>query len=157
MSRSSVGAILGASLLMGCVTDGGLDGGSTGGSGISWSGPATRDPFYRSPGLGADPFGGWSGSPRSSGRTFRPSPNVVCDRATETCYRGRDIDASETRDVFGRGAAREVDRIRDAAGTNRVYRVSNKVVCDRRTKVCYKNGHPDNSETKDFFGRNLPR
>ena len=157
MSRSSVGAILGASLLMGCVTDGGLDGGSTGGSGISWSGPATRDPFYRSPGLGADPFGGWSGSPRSSGRTFRPSPNVVCDRATETCYRGRDIDASETRDYFGRGAARRVDRIRDQAGTNRIYRPSDNVVCNRAAQVCYKNGRPDRSETRDYFGKKAGR
>ena len=148
MIRNSVGALLGASLLAGCVTD-------DGGSGIRWSGPAGQDPFARSPyGFGGDPFGGWGGT---GGRTFRPSPGVVCDRATETCYRGRDIDASETRDVFGRGAAREVDRIRDPAGSNRIYRVNNKVVCDRRSKVCYKNGHPDNSETKDYFGRNLPR
>ena len=69
----------------------------------------------------------------------------------------QEIDASETRDVFGRRAAREVDRIRDAAGTNRIYRVDDDVVCNRRTKVCLKNGHPDNSETKDFFGRNLPK
>lgn len=151
MSRRSVGAILGASLLAGCVTDGN-------GSGIQWSGPADQEPFARSPyAFGPGPSAGWGGSARAGSRTFRPSPNVVCDRATQTCYRGRDIDASETRDVFGRKAAREVDRIRDEAGTNRIYRVSNKVVCDRRTKVCYKNGHPDNSETKDFFGRNLPR
>ena len=151
--------LVAAAMLAGCGGDGGfrdMDSAMGGGSGIRWSGPASPDPFAASPfGFGGSPFGRGMGS--SGGRTFRPSPGVVCDRATETCYRGRDIDASETRDVFGRSAAREVDRIRDAAGTNRVYRVSNKVVCDRRTKVCYKNGHPDNSETKDFFGRNLPR
>ncbi|MGD9512038.1 MAG: hypothetical protein AB7I59_22510 [Geminicoccaceae bacterium] len=156
MKKGSVGAILGASLLAGCVTDGG--GFGNGGSDIRWSGPVSQDPFTRSPyGFGPDPFGGWGRPSGSGSRTFRPRPGVVCDRATETCYRGRDIDASETRDVFGRSAAREVDRIRDEAGTNRIYRVSNKVVCDRRSKTCYKNGHPDNSETKDFFGRNLPR
>ena len=153
MSWTLIGVILGASLLAGCVTGGG--GFGDGGSGVQWSGPASQDPFARSPyRFGPGAFGGWGGS---GGRTFRPRPGVMCDRATETCYRGRDIDASETRDVFGRSAARKVDRIRDAAGTNRIYRVSNKVVCDRRAKVCYKKGRPDNSETKDFFGRNLPR
>jgi hypothetical protein len=156
MNKRSVGAILGAGLLAGCVTDGGGFGGGgfgDGGSGVRWSGPASQDPFARSP----YSLGGWGGSGSSGGQTIRPRPGVVCDRATETCYRSRDIDASETRAVFGRSAAREVDRIRDAAGTNRIYRVDNKVVCDRRTKTCYKNGHPDNSETKDFFGRNLRR
>ena len=82
---------------------------------------------------------------------------MVCDRATETCYRGREIDASETRDNFGRGAARKVDRIRDTQGTNRVYRPSDNVVCNRRQQVCFKNGHPDVSETRDYFGKKASR
>ena len=82
---------------------------------------------------------------------------MVCDRATETCYRGRDIDASETRDYFGKGAARQVDRIRDQAGTNRIYRVDDNVVCNRRSEVCYKNGRPDRSETRDYFGKKAAR
>ena len=147
----AVAATFGLGLLAGCLGDGA--GPADRGSGIRWSGPTGADPWRPAPfGFGADPFGGMGQS-----RTVRPSFGVVCDRATQTCYRGREIDASETRDVFGRRAAREVDRIRDAAGTNRIYRVDDDVVCNRRTKVCLKNGHPDNSETKDFFGRHLPK
>ena len=89
----------------------------------------------------------------ATARTFSPRRDVVCDRATETCYRGREIDASETRDYFGKSAARKVDRIRDTQGTNRVFRVDDDVVCNRRDQVCYKNGRPDVSETRDYFGK----
>ena len=127
--------------------------------GIRWSGPYGSDPFSR----GSSVFGGYPyGSDRygrsdNGGRTFNPSRGVVCDRATETCYRGREIDASETRDYFGRSAARQVDRIRDEAGTNRIYRVDDDVVCNRPKEVCYKNGRPDRSETRDYFGKKAAR
>ena len=151
--------LVAATMLAGCGGDGGfrdVDSTMGGGSGIRWGGPPSSDPFAVSPfGFGGRPFGGGMGS--GSGRTFRPSPGVVCDRATETCYRGRDIDASETRDFFGRSAARQVDRIRDQAGTNRIYRPSDNVVCNRAAQVCYKNGRPDRSETRDFFGKKAAR
>lgn len=143
-------------MLSGCFTGGGVvPGGGQGGSGIRRSGPYGTDPLARSGyGSTASRFGN---SGFASGRTFRPSPNVVCDRATETCYRGGEIDASETNAYFGKGASRRVDRIRDGAGTNRIYRVDNDVVCDRRREICYKNGRPDRSETKEFFGKKAAR
>ena len=50
-----------------------------------------------------------------------------------------------------------MDRFRDAAGTNRIYRIDDDVVCNRLREVCYKNGRPDRSETKDFFGKSAAR
>ena len=146
-------------LLGGCISDGNRAAVASSSSGVRWSGPFGYDPYSRSP---AD-FGGtrttYDRYERSTdgGRTFRPDRNVVCDRATETCYRDREVDASETRDYFGRSAARQVDRDRDAAGTNRIYRVDNGVVCDPRRQVCLKEGRPDRSETRDFFGKKAAR
>jgi hypothetical protein len=155
------GVLMAAAMLAGCGGEGGFrepnPAFGSGGSGIRWSGPAGTDPFAGSPfGFGGSPFGRGMGS-GGGDRTFQPSPGVVCDRGTETCYRGRDIDASETRDYFGKGAARQVDRIRDQAGTNRIYRASDDVVCNRLEKVCYKNGNPDRSETRDYFGKKAAR
>jgi hypothetical protein len=153
------GLLLAFGLVGGCVSDGRFADGGPASSGIRWSGPYGSDRY--SPGssvFGGNPYGsdryGRSGN---GGRTFSPSRNVVCDRATETCYRGREIDASETRDYFGKSASRQVDRIRDQAGTNRIYRVDDDVVCNRRSEVCYKNGRPDRSETRDYFGKKAAR
>ena len=33
----------------------------------------------------------------------------------------------------------------------------NKVVCDRQSNICYKNGHIDKTETKDYFGNGASR
>jgi hypothetical protein len=168
--RRSIGPLVAAGLLAGCAS---LDGGDpyrgagvgAAGPGIRWSGPYGADPYYRSyPGSLGQPYGygvdpyerGYYGR-GGGGRTFRPGGDVVCDRRTETCYRRGQIDASETRDYFGRGAARRVDRIRDQAGTNRIFRADDNVVCNRRDKVCLKNGHPDRSETRDFFGKKAAR
>lgn len=153
------GLMLAFGMLGGCVSDGGFADGGPGSSDIRWSGPYGNDPFSgRSSVLGGKPFGsGYYGGSSNGGRTFRPDRNVVCDRATETCYRGREIDASETRDYFGKSAARQVDRIRDQAGTNRVYRVDDDVVCNRSKEICYKNGRPDRSETRDYFGKKAAR
>lgn len=149
-------------LLAGCVSAGGGGSSDWAGNdpgGIRWSGPyggpgVMADPFWRgrSYGYRPDPF--YDGGSR---RTFRPSRNVVCDRATSTCYRRGEIDASETRDYFGGRAGRRVDRIRDAAGTNKVFRADDDVVCNRRQRVCFKDGHPDRSETRDFFGKKAAR
>ena len=153
------GLLLAAGIMGGCVSDGSFADRGPGSSGIRWSGPYGSDPFSRSPSVfGGNPYGSdYYGRSSNGGRTFRPDRNVVCDRATETCYRGREIDASETRDYFGRSAARRVDRIRDEAGTNRIYRVDDDVVCNRRQDVCFKNGRPDRSETRDYFGKKAAR
>jgi hypothetical protein len=174
--RRLMGSLVAVGLLAGCAAlDGGYPYGGAGvgvaGPGIRWSGPYGADPFYRSypgplvgrsHGYGVDPFGRGldpfdRGYRRGGGRTFRPAGDVVCDRRTETCYRRGQIDASETRDYFGRGPARRVDRIRDQARTNRIFRPDDNVVCNRRDKVCLKNGHPDRSETRDFFGKKAAR
>lgn len=152
--------IVALALLGGCVSDGSFADGGPGSSGIQWGGPYGNDPFAGGSSVfGNNPFDRNTTYGRSSqgGRTFSPDRNVVCDRATETCYRGREIDASETRDNFGKSAARRVDRIRDEAGTNRIYRVDDDVVCNRQREVCYKNGRPDRSETRDYFGKKAAR
>lgn len=153
------GLLAALGLLAGCVSDGNFADAGPSSSGIRWGGPYGSDQFSRSPSVfGGNPFGGgYSSGGSRNGRTFRPDRNVVCDRATETCYRGREIDASETRDYFGKSAARRVDRVRDQAGTNRIYRVDDDVVCNRRQEVCFKNGRPDRSETRDYFGKKAGR
>ena len=153
------GLLFAFGLLGGCISDGNFADGGPNSSGIRWSGPFGYDPYARSPSLfGGNPDGrDRYGRSSDGGRTFRPDRNVVCDRATETCYRGHEIDASETRDYFGRSAARQVDRDRDAAGTNRIYRVGDGVVCDPRRQVCLKGGRPDRSETRDYFGKKAAR
>lgn len=151
MSARLAVALVAASLITGCVTGSRSAGPMATDSWGGIYGGGTSGPY----GYGSGPFGGGSG--QGGGRTFRPSPDVVCDRATETCYRRGQIDASETRDVFGRKAARDVDRVRDWAGTNRIYRASDDVVCNRSSKICYKNGRPDRSETRDYFGKKAAR
>lgn len=39
-----------------------------------------------------------------------------------------------------------------SGGEGRLARPDNDVVCDRRTRICYKDGKIDKSETQDFFG-----
>lgn len=129
-------------------------------SGIYWSGPGAS-PYdryaYGSP-YGFPPYARPYGYPSYSrdyddGRKFRPSRNVVCDRDTRTCYKGGDVDVSETKARFGRKAGREVDRLRDRYDTDDLYRPDDDVVCNRDSRVCYKDGHPDRSETRDYFGK----
>ena len=153
------GPLIAFGLLGACVIDGNFADDGLGSSGIRWSGLFGYDPYSRSSSVfGGNPYGSNRyGRSSDGGRTFRPDRSVVCDRATETCYRGREIDASETRDYFGKSAARRVDRVRDAAGTNRIYRVDDEVVCNRSREVCLKNGRPDRSETRDFFGKKAAR
>jgi hypothetical protein len=170
MVRSLVALLL-ATLLAGCAgaSTGSRDwaGGGSPGGGIRWGGPYGGGPYagrgYDGPGGGywrGQDYGyrrPWVERDHDGGRTFRPSGNVVCDRATETCYRGREIDASETREYFGQRAARRVDRIRDDAGTNRIFRPEDDVVCNRRQRVCLEDGRPSRSETREFFGKKAAR
>ncbi len=178
MIRRPLAAVAVAALLAGCAGSGGSSGwvgGGGGDPGARWSGPYGSP--YHGRAYGYPPGGGyWRGrdygyrddhgsyrSPyyrrahRGDGRLFRPYRSVVCDRATETCYRGGEIDASETRDHFGRSPAREADRIRDRAGTNSIFRPDDGVVCNRRERVCLRDGRPNRAETRDFFGKKAAR
>lgn len=90
-------------------------------------------------------------------RYFHRGGDVFCDRDTKTCYRDGEIDASETRDTFGRKAARRVDRLRDAAGTNHIFRPDDDVTCNLHAQVCSKDGRPDRRATRDHFGKKEAR
>ncbi|MFO1038397.1 MAG: hypothetical protein U1E45_16285 [Geminicoccaceae bacterium] len=149
-------------LLAGC----GLDpNGGSGSNGIVYR-PMYDDPFAMN---SNSMFGMNSGSMFGRGpysnslygsqseRFFYPARNVTCDRQTRICYRGDELDESETRDWFGRRDARRADNIRDAAGTNEIFVPRGNVYCDLDDKVCYKNGHPDRSETRDYFGKKAAR
>lgn len=167
MVRSFVALLL-AALLAGCAAAGSGSPDWAGGNpgGVRWSGPYGGGPYAGGGYRRGQDYGYRRGQDygyrRSverdyGGRTFRPDQRVVCDRATETCYRGQEIDASETREYFGRRAARRVDRIRDNAGTNRIFRPEDDVVCNRRQRVCSEDGRPSRSETREFFGKKAAR
>jgi hypothetical protein len=98
------------------------------------------------------------GSP-GSGRYVRGPRDVVCDRRTEICYKDGHIDKTETRAAFGKGAARDADRLRDRLGTGDVFvpRRGRGSYCLNDEKVCYKNGRPDRSDTRDVYGKKAAR
>jgi hypothetical protein len=75
-----------------------------------------RDPYalqhpYGSPGMGQRPY--WY-APQS--RVFSPDPRVRCDRRKEVCYKWHDRsrewrpDRSDTKDTFGKKAARRLNQ-----------------------------------------------
>jgi hypothetical protein len=110
-------------------------------------------PYIREPILGSG-FGGQGG-----GRYVQPSPEVTCDRKTEICYKRGHVDKTETQAAFGKKAARDADRLRDEVGTAHIYvpRNSGNSYCVNAEKVCYKNGKPDRSDTRDVYGKKAAR
>jgi len=105
-------------------------------------------------GLGGGGSTGWGGS---DNRRSTRSDDVYCDARTEVCYKRGRVDASETRDAFGKGASRDVERLREQQGTGRVYVPRDGSVCNRVEGVCYKNGKPDWSDTRDYIGKNAAK
>jgi hypothetical protein len=101
--------------------------------------------------------GGWGWRP--PGRYVRAGRDVVCDRSTQLCYKRGRVDVSETRDAFGRGAARDADALRDRLGTAHVFvpRGRGDRYCINAEKTCYKNGRPDWSDTRDVYGKEAAR
>jgi hypothetical protein len=97
------------------------------------------------------------GDSRYRGRSFRPSGKVVCDRATQICYKRGDVDKSETKAYFGSRAAGRADDLRDRYETDELLVRRRAVVCNRDDEVCYKRGRPDRSETRDVFGKKAAR
>lgn len=85
-------------------------------------------------------------------RFVRPRSGVVCDRNTSVCYKGNQVDKSETRDVFGERAADRADDLRDDRGTARLFVPERGVTCDRSRQVCFDDGSPDSSLTRRYFG-----
>jgi hypothetical protein len=75
---------------------------------------------YSDPYASQPPYGPWMGqrpywnAPQS--RTFSPDPGVVCDQRQAVCYKWHDgsgewrPDRSDTRDNFGKKAARRLDQ-----------------------------------------------
>jgi hypothetical protein len=120
MTRA-LGAFLAVGLLAGCITDGDYRGGGLGdaapdrpglqpygGRYGSYGGLyGSNDPFLtlRAYGYGGAPFRGRY----NNDRPFRPSRHVVCDPDDRVCYKNGHPDRSETRDYFGKKAARRVD------------------------------------------------
>lgn len=85
-------------------------------------------------------------------RFVRPRSGVVCDRNTSVCYKGSQVDKSETRDVFGERAADRADDLRDDRGTARLFVPERGVTCDRSRQVCFDDDSPDSSLTRRYFG-----
>lgn len=142
MHRLAVLTIL-APALGGCLDGGGngLDMGNWGGG--SWGGQSSSV---------------WDGFGGSNSRRYgRSNDGVTCDSRTQICYKRGRLDASETRDAFGKGPSRDVERLREQQGTGRVYVPRDGSVCNRAEGVCYKNGKPDWSDTRDYIGKKAAR
>jgi hypothetical protein len=88
---------------------------------------------------------------RRQPRFDRPENDVVCDRRTQVCYKDKEIDASETREKFGKDAARKVDRVRDRYDNNDIFLPRKNVVANGRP-TCYQNGDPSRKQTREYFG-----
>jgi hypothetical protein len=100
---------------------------------------------------------GWADSlpyrAQGSDRFLRPRSGVVCDRATSVCYKGNEVDKTETRDLFGDRAADRADDLRDQRGTARLFVPERGVTCDRSRQVCFDDDSADSSLTRRYFGR----
>jgi hypothetical protein len=96
-------------------------------------------------------------SDRARDRFIRPSAELVCDQATRVCYKRGNVDKSDTKEVFGRRAAKRADRLRDERGTAHIFVPEQGVACDRTRRRCYAEGEPDRSLTRRHFGRGAAR
>jgi len=84
-------------------------------------------------------------------------PRLVCD-ARGICYQAGAAYSpgtiySDERELW----QRRPERWRRDNHNRRFARPDSDVTCDRRTSVCYKNGHIDKSETEEFFGNGASR
>ena len=111
----------------------------------AWSDPsfwppyrAQRDLWMAFPGYGRSPF---------------DRPSIACDRFGR-CWEVGPFDRFAR--GYGRPDARGPDwaeRLRGSAEThNRFLRPRSNVICDRATRICYKKGEIDKSDTERIFG-----
>jgi hypothetical protein len=101
---------------------------------------------WSEPGLGSRPGYGWSAFGR---------PAVVCDRFGR-CWQTESFDRRFARGHFERRDRRSpgwAERLPDSTRTHRRFvRPRAAVVCDRATRICYKRGEIDKSDTERVFG-----
>ena len=154
---SLLACLAGVFLLSGCASDRYYDDRAYLSAGASFGYPFG---YYRAPYYGYYPFG-FFGPPfvverdfiaLRDGRFVAPERHVVCDLRTDACYKRGDIDASETKEFFGRDAARRVDRIRDRQHDNHIFLPSRNTVCNEQNQACFRNGQLSRPLTRQFFG-----
>ena len=149
--------VAGALLLGGCTTDRYHDDGAYAAGGYRpwWGG------YYGAP-YGGPPYDYEHDryvAVSPNGRFIQPEDKVVCDRLSEVCYKKGDIDATETRQYFGRGASHRADNIRDRLHDNDSFLPRPNVACSRDNEACYRtnSGQADRQATRRFFGNQAAR
>jgi hypothetical protein len=83
----------------------------------------------------------------------KPDDDLVCDRDTRVCYKRGLVDKSDTKEVFGRRAARHADRLRDERGSADIFIPERGVACDPDRQRCFADGEPDRKLSRRHFGR----
>src|SRR4051794_3649780 len=108
----ALGALIVVGVAAGCVTEGNYQSNDLGAvSSSPWPSPfgyGNGDPFLPRR-YGPQPY--WPHGYRRSydDQPFRPSRHVICDPDDQVCYKNGHPDPSETRDFFGKKAARRID------------------------------------------------
>jgi hypothetical protein len=90
-------------------------------------------------------------------RFVRPDDGLVCDQVTRVCYKQGNVDKSDTKEFFGRRAAKRADRLRDERGSAEIFVPEPGVACDPQRERCFADGEPDRDLTKRHFGRRAGR
>jgi hypothetical protein len=118
---------------------------STGGT-RAWSDPSLWPPYQTQRDV-------WLALP-GFGRSPLHRPSIACDRFGR-CWQVGPFDRFD-REYVGRPDARPprwAERLPDSAQMHdRFLRPRSEVVCDRATRICYKKGKIDKSDTERIFG-----
>jgi hypothetical protein len=113
-----------------------------------WADPSLGGPFARTD------RDAWLGLPGYARSPFDRSA-VVCDRYGRCWRRGPDDHFAHRH--FGRPDAEPpgwAEKLPDSARRDdRFLRPRSELVCDRATRICYKDGEVDKSDTEHVFGR----
>ena len=94
---------------------------------------------------------------RADERFIRPNSGLVCDQVTRVCYKRGNVDKSDTKNVFGRRAAKRADQLRDERGTSAIFVPEQGAACDPTRRRCFSDGEPDRRLTRRHFGRGAAR
>ena len=82
---------------------------------------------------------------------------LVAGCITDGNYQAGGLGGPPARPWFGPYGGTYGSYVRPRYDDDQPFRPSRHVVCDPDDRVCYKNGHPDRSETRDFFGKKAAR